>query len=195
MPAARRTDEKAPRAMRADAQRNRDAILATARETFESEGVMASLDAIALRAGVGNATLYRNFPTREDLQAAVFRTGIDTALSDADERAPSLGPREALAEWLVQLTWQLRMWQDLPTCVATGRSDHDSSMRAATDPLLARTAALLEAAQAAGEAVDGVTADELFELVTALSWGIDRFGTDADAARRRVGLATAGIFT
>jgi hypothetical protein len=43
--------------------------------------------------------------------------------------------------------------------------------------------------------VEGVTADEVFELVTALSWGVDRFGDDEAAARRRVEIATAGIFT
>ncbi len=42
-------------------------------ETFDEEGVLASLDGIAVRAGVGNATLYRNFPTRDDLLAAVTR--------------------------------------------------------------------------------------------------------------------------
>jgi AcrR family transcriptional regulator len=98
--------------VRADAQRNRDAILVAARETFEAEGVLASLDGIALRAGVGNATLYRNFPTREDLLAAVIATGIADARSEAEELSGSLGPREALAEWLVRLTWRLRIWHD-----------------------------------------------------------------------------------
>ena len=71
--------------MRADAQRNRDAILVAARETFEEEGVLASLDGIAVRAGVGNATLYRNFPTRDDLLAAVMEANIEAALAEAGE--------------------------------------------------------------------------------------------------------------
>lgn len=51
---------KTPRPLRADARRNRDAILRAAREAFDNEGVLASLDGIAVLAGVGNATLYRN---------------------------------------------------------------------------------------------------------------------------------------
>jgi AcrR family transcriptional regulator len=182
------------RPRRADAQRNRDAILLAARETFDEEGVFASLDGIALRAGVGNATLYRNFPTRDDLLAAVMETRIDSALAEADELSRTLGPRAALAEWLALLTWQLRAWHDLPTCVATAHEDPESSMNSVRNPLLERTDAFLDAAKASGDAVDAITADEVFELVTALSWGVDRFGDDEVAARRRVQIATAGVF-
>ena len=184
----------AVRPLRADARRNRDAILDAARATFETDGVLASLDGIALRAGVGNATLYRNFPTRDDLLAAVMAVGIETASVEADALAGSLPPREALAEWLVRLTWQLRIWHDLPYCVATAHGDPASSMNSACNPLLTKTGELLAAAQSAGEASAGVTAGEVFELVTSLSWGVDRFGDDASAARRRVAIGTAGIF-
>jgi AcrR family transcriptional regulator len=193
--AAREPAVSAGRPLRADARRNRDAILRAARETFEEEGVLASLDGIALRAGVGNATLYRNFPTRDDLLAAVIETSSDLALAEADELAGTREPREALAEWLFRLTWLLRIWHDLPYCVATARNDPDSSMNSACNPLLLRTSALLDAAKASGDAVDAVGAGEVFELVTALSWGVDRFGDDEPAARRRVDVATAGIFT
>jgi AcrR family transcriptional regulator len=181
--------------MRADAQRNREAILLAARETFEAEGVLASLDGIALRAGVGNATLYRNFPTRDDLLAAVVATSNDLALAEADELSRSLTPREALAEWLVSLTWQLRIWHDLPYCVATAQGNPESSMNSACNPLLLQTTTLLDSAKTSGDAVESVTAREVFELITALSWGVDRFRDDKNAARRRVEVATAGIFT
>lgn len=184
----------APRARRADAQRNYDAILRAARETFESEGVLAPLDGIAVRAGVGNATLYRNFPTRDSLLAEVMRADIADALADAERLARELGPREALAEWLIRLSWQLRIWHDLPYCLAQAHADPDSPMTTAASPLLVQTGALLDAARAAGEVVDGVGAEEVYELITTLSWGVDRFGDDAPTARRRVALATAGLF-
>jgi len=186
--------DKAPRAMRADAQRNRDAILVAARETFEAEGVLASLDGIAMRAGVGNATLYRNFPTRDDLLAAVMEINIAAGLADADALSRSLDPGDALAEWLIRLTWQLRIWHDLPSCVASARSDPESSMNPASARLIEMTRTLLEKATSSGAAVKTVTAEDLFELVTTLSWGVDRFGDDEQAARRRVTMATAGIF-
>jgi AcrR family transcriptional regulator len=185
----------APRPLRADARRNREAVLAAARETFETDGVLASLDGIALRAGVGNATLYRNFPTRDDLLAAVLQTNTDAALAEADELARSRPPREALVEWLVRLAWQLRIWHDLPYCIATASGHPESSINSACNPLLLETAALLDAARAAGDAGGTVTASELFELVTTLSWGVDRFGDDEPTARKRVAVATAGIFT
>lgn len=57
------------------------------------------------------------------------------------------------------------------------------------------SARILDKAKFAGVAVTTVTAEDLFELVTTLSWGVDRFGDDEQAARRRVAIATAGIFT
>ena len=68
-------------------------------------------------------------------------------------------------------------------------------MTSATTPLLEQTGALLTSAKSAGDAVASVTADEVFELVTTLSWGVDRFQDDERAARRRVEIGTAGIFT
>jgi AcrR family transcriptional regulator len=59
-------------ALRADAARNRASIVEAAREVFAEQGLDAPLDEIARRAGTGNATLYRRFPTRGDLVAAVF---------------------------------------------------------------------------------------------------------------------------
>ena len=187
-------DAPGARPLRADARRNRDAILAAARATFESEGVMASLDGIAVRAKVGNATLYRNFPTRDDLLSAVMSAEIDAASSAAEALARDLPPREALAEWLALLTWQLRIWHELPYCVAVAQADPQSPVGAACHPLLITTRALLDAAQKTGDADAAVTAEEVFELATTLSWGVDRFGDDEAAARRRVRIATAGIF-
>jgi len=185
----------ARRPLRADARRNRDAILLAAREIFEMEGVLASLDGIALRAGVGNATLYRNFPTREDLLAAVMETSIDMAQAEAEALAREHSPRAALAEWLVRLTWRLRIWHDLPYCVAAASGATDSSMNPAISRLVKQTEDLLRQAKEAGDAVDAVEATEVFELITALSWAVDRFGDGEAAARRRVEVATAGLFT
>ncbi|MEU7478265.1 helix-turn-helix domain-containing protein [Lentzea sp. NPDC042327] len=182
------------RPLRADAQRNRDAILVAARETFEAEGVLASLDAIALRAGVGNATLYRNFPTRDDLVAAVIEGFYARALAEADELSRALPPAEALAEWLVRVGWGLRIWHDLPVCLATAHDDDSSALHSANAPLVERVGVLLDAAEEAGQVAGEISADEVFELVLALSWAIDRFGDDEEKARRRVVMATAGIF-
>lgn len=184
-----------PRPIRADAQRNRDAILAAARATFEEQGVMASLDGIAVRAGVGNATLYRNFPTRDGLLAAVMAANLASMIATAQALAGSVDARAALAEWLFMLTWQLRIWHDLPYCVAAAQGDPDSPLKVLNSQLMDETGNLLALATSAGTALDTVTPMDLFELVTTLSWGVDRFGDDEPAARRRVAIATAGIYT
>ena len=120
---------------------------------------------------------------------------IAEAMDEADSLSRDLSPRAALAEWLVLLTWRLRIWHDLPTCLASALQDGESPMRPAYDPLLERTGSLLDAAKAAGEVAGPVAAGEVYELVLALSWAVDRFHDDEAAARRRVTMATAGIFT
>jgi AcrR family transcriptional regulator len=189
-----RSTAEAPRPRRADARRNRDAILRAALEAFEAEGVFTSLDGVAARAGVGNATLYRNFPTRDDLLAAVIETTTSDALAGADELARTMAPREALAEWLGRLTWLLRIWHDLPACLAGPRDDDASLTQATCNPLLARTATFLDVAKVAGDVRQEVDADQVFELVLALAWATDRFHHDEPTARRQVALATAGLF-
>jgi AcrR family transcriptional regulator len=66
-----------PSGLRADARRNRDAVLGAARAVFAESGLEAPLDAIARRAGVGRATLYRRFATRDDLIAAIHEENLD----------------------------------------------------------------------------------------------------------------------
>jgi AcrR family transcriptional regulator len=95
--------EVSARAMRADAKRNYDKILASAREAFTECGASASLEAIARRAGVGIGTLYRHFPTRQALLEAVY-VGEVQELCEATRELLELPPWEsfvALAHRLV----------------------------------------------------------------------------------------------
>ena len=184
----------AARPLRADARRNRDAIVTAAREAFEADGVLTPLDGVATRAGVGNATLYRNFPTRDDLLAEVMQASLVDALAEADELARTLPPREALTEWLVRLAWQLRLWHDLPYCLANAHAGADSPVSSTCNPVHLRLDAFLDAARASGDLRAEVDGAALYELVLAISWATDRFHDDPAAARRRVLLASAGLF-
>lgn len=85
--------------LRADAQRNRAHLIATAAEAFAS-GQAISLDAIAKRAGVGNATLYRHFPTREDLVEEVYRDQVRPLRQDARAFLATEQPAQALHSWM-----------------------------------------------------------------------------------------------
>ncbi|MFE7076279.1 TetR/AcrR family transcriptional regulator [Streptomyces sp. NPDC057620] len=75
------------RGLRTDAARNRDRILAVAQELFGEQGPKASLDEIARRAGIGNATLYRHFPGRHALLAAALERIVVTGADAAEEAA------------------------------------------------------------------------------------------------------------
>src|SRR5919107_5305268 len=87
------------RPQRADARRNFDALIAAAREVFAAQGADASLEDIARRAGVGIGTLYRNFPTRQDLFERVYIGEVEDLCAVARDVADR-EPWDALATWL-----------------------------------------------------------------------------------------------
>ncbi len=99
MPAKRK--QASVRKPRSDAQRNRERILEVAREAFSRSGANASLDDIARKAGVGPGTLYRHFPTRENLLEAVYRSGLEKLAAAEKKFAEELPPVEALRAWLL----------------------------------------------------------------------------------------------
>ncbi len=86
---------------RSDAQRNRKRVLEAAKEAFTRSGANASLDDIAKEAGVGPGTLYRHFPTREELLEAVYRTEMEKLAAAEQKFAEELPPIEALRAWLL----------------------------------------------------------------------------------------------
>src|ERR1700728_544525 len=85
---------------RADAVRNRERVLEAAKTVFSAGGPDASLEAVAKRAGVGIGTLYRHFPTREDLFAAVYRREVQQLTELAEQLKSEADPVEALRHWL-----------------------------------------------------------------------------------------------
>ena len=86
---------------RADAQRNCERILEVAKREFTRSGANASLDDIARQAGVGPGTLYRHFPTRQELLEAVYRTEVEKLAAAEREFARTLPPIEALRAWML----------------------------------------------------------------------------------------------
>jgi AcrR family transcriptional regulator len=165
------------RPRRADARRNFDALLVAARDAFAERGSGASLEEIARRAGVGIGTLYRNFPTRQDLLDAVYGDEIDALCRAAgDEAGPD--PWTALAAWLHRFAGYL----------ATRRAVHEEINRGAPalggarEAIRAAAGPLLTRAQQAGAARRDVSADDLLRLVAGLAAG----GYADDTQRERV---------
>ncbi|MGA7960628.1 MAG: TetR/AcrR family transcriptional regulator [Candidatus Acidiferrales bacterium] len=90
-----------PRRPRADSLRNRERILEVAKEAFARHGAPASLDEIARQVGVGPGTLYRHFPTREELLQAVYRAELEKLAEAAQKFSQTMGPTDALRAWLL----------------------------------------------------------------------------------------------
>jgi AcrR family transcriptional regulator len=155
------------RPQRADARRNFDALLAAARDAFAEHGAGASLEDIARRAGVGIGTLYRNFPTRQDLFDAVYLGEVEELCVAADEVA-DLPPWEALATWLRRFVGY----------AATKRAiyeslNRDSEMfRTAREAMYAAGTPLFERAQEAGEARKDVDFDDVLRMVSGLTGAV-----------------------
>ena len=88
---------------RSDALRNRERILEVAKGVFTEQGANASLEEIAKQAGVGTGTLYRHFPTRDELIEGVYRNEVEKLAAAAARFAETMSPLEALRAWMLLL--------------------------------------------------------------------------------------------
>ena len=109
---------------RADAQRNRERILEVAKQAFTKSGADTSLDDIAKQAGVGPGTLYRHFPTREELLKAVYRKELENLATAAEKLAETLPPVEALRAWLLLFVDAVAAKQIIAPALNTLVGDH-----------------------------------------------------------------------
>ncbi|MEV0290919.1 MULTISPECIES: helix-turn-helix domain-containing protein [unclassified Kribbella] len=154
------------RPQRADARRNFDALLAAARDAFAAKGVEASLEEIARQAGVGIGTLYRNFPTRQDLLNAVYFGEIEELCIAAEEVA-GLPPWEALTTWLRRFVGyaatKRAIWESL--------NRESESFKAAREAMYAAGTPLFEQAQKSGDARADVNFDDVLRMVSGLTAG------------------------
>jgi AcrR family transcriptional regulator len=86
---------------RADAKRNRERIIEIAKQVFTRDGAAATLDDIARRSRIGPGTLYRHFPTRDDLIEAVYRSEVEKLAAAEQRFAAAMPPLEALRAWML----------------------------------------------------------------------------------------------
>ncbi|MEU1981888.1 helix-turn-helix domain-containing protein [Nocardia sp. NPDC019395] len=176
------------RAPRADARRNRDHILAVAERYFSDHGVNGSLDAIAKKAGVGAGTLYRHFPNRETLLAALLAARDEVLVSRRDElRTRSADAADALEGWLDALTEWAGAFDGLPEPLRAAMKS-PSPLAVTCQGFITTTEEFLHAAQREGSARSGIRARDLFLAALATSWA--RGAAMADDAS---GAALAGL--
>ncbi|MCB8876180.1 helix-turn-helix transcriptional regulator [Acidisoma silvae] len=155
--------------VRADAQRNLDAILQAAKAVFVTSGVDAPVREIAEKAGVGIGTLYRHFPQRADLIAAVFRREMNACAEAAPILAAEHPPFEALALWMQRYALFVATKKGLAPALHSGdmayctlRTHFDQNVTPALRTLLA-------AAVAAGAVRPDADADDLISAVSSLA--------------------------
>lgn len=173
------------RPKRADARRNFDALVAAAREAFAEQGPQVSLEDIARRSGVSIATLYRNFPSREDLVEEVHREEVE-ALCRAAEDLADREPWAALAAWLERFAEYIGTklaFSEALNRTTDGFQACRRAMREAGEPLLAR-------ARERGAVRPEATIDDVLRMIS----GVCAVEYVDEAQRRRVfGFALAGL--
>ena len=177
--------------MRADAQRNMDALLRAAMAVFATSGVDAPVREIAEKAGVGVGTVYRHFPQRADLIAAVLRREIDACADAAPVLAAEYGPGAALARWMQRYAAFIGAKRGLAKALHAGDPAFDNLPGYFDQRLRPALRTLLDAAAAAGEVRADVDADELLGAVASLCMSAHNAGPGR--AERMVALLADGL--
>lgn len=177
------------RTRRADAARNAGAILAAARDLFAERGPDVPFDEVARRAGVGNATLYRHFPTRSDLLVAVYGEEVAELCRRAD-RANGLAPEEALFEWLDEFVVHVAGKRSLALAITETADGRRTALFEQWHATITDTATrLLAAAQAGGAIRAQITGRELLALLSAVAVA----AADTGDARRLLAILRYGL--
>ncbi|TDD68666.1 TetR/AcrR family transcriptional regulator [Actinomadura darangshiensis] len=176
--------------MRADVRRNRERLLAAARETFQRDGAGASLEGVARLAGVGIGTLYRHFPTRQDLLEALLAGVYEGLAAAARDLAVSPEPGEALLTWLRTFISEVTAFPGMAASAAVSLRDERPEPSPAWTGMHEAGAALFARAQRAGDAPAGASFTDVLRLAAAIAAVTER---EPAAAGRLLSLAAAGV--
>lgn len=179
------------RPVRADAQRNIDVLLETAKEVFATLGVDAPVREIADRAGLGVGTLYRHFPQRAELIAAVFRREIDACADIGPELAASHEPDEALSLWMQRYVDFIATKRGLAAALHSGDPAFDTLPAYFEERLRPTLATLLNSAAEAGIIRGDIEPGGLLRAVASLSTPVR--GANPDQGKLMVGLLVDGL--
>src|ERR1700722_4309899 len=156
------------RRVRADAQRNLDALLKAAKALFATSGVDAPVREIAEKAGVGIGTFYRHFPQRADLIAAVFRSEIDACADAAPILAGEHTSGEALTKWLLRYAAFIALKRGLAPALHSCNQPYELLRDHFEKRMRPALQSLLQSAIAANEIRTDIVADDLLRAVASL---------------------------
>lgn len=169
------------RPMRADARRNYDKILVTARAVFSERGTDASLDEIAKRAGVGAGTLYRHFPTREALVDALMQDWTDRVAADAEAAIATGAPAPAmLMDWFEHFVDHITLHRGAATKICAAMDDPASPMYRKCRVMGEANRKVIEHLGERGELRSGVDPANVMRLVSGVASVADTSRADIE---------------
>ena len=175
--------------LRSDAQRNRERLLAAAEELFLEQGATASLDDVARRAKVGIGTLYRRFPTREALVAAMCDDRLLAVAKSSEARESACGPVGALRAFVEELAAVTHVYRGLAASIGAVLKHPTNGCAATTDEGLR----LLRHAQTIGKVRSDVSIDDLICIISAAATASADTNDAAARIKHLVGLFFQGI--
>jgi len=181
-----------PRALRADARRNYDQLVKAASAQFTEYGAGASLEDIAKRAGVGIGTLYRHFPTRDDLIAKVVAESTAAIVARGHALLDAASPSVALARWLRELVTFVTTYRGLTAALAASYVGSGTELCVYCDLMSEAGGALLARAQAAGEIRRDANVREIILTAHSAAW-IAEQTKDPAAVDRLLGILFDGL--
>ena len=174
---------EAVRKPRADAVRNRERVLESAKAVFSAGGPEASLEAVAKHAGVGIGTLYRHFPTREALFEAVYRREVEQLGELAEQLKGEASPVEALRRWLRSIVEFVATKKGMSAALALAVNSSSDLTVYSFDRLTKAAGALLARAVAAGEIRADVGPEDLLRALVGMCYLHDQPGWQAGVLR------------
>ncbi|MEM7132975.1 MAG: TetR/AcrR family transcriptional regulator [Chloroflexota bacterium] len=180
-----------PQSVRADARRNKDALLEAALAVFKSSGVDAPIREIAAEAGVGVGTVYRHFPERADLIVAVFRREIDECADAASILGAEHAPVEALALWMQRYADFIATKRGLASALHSGDPAYSSLPTYFDERLRPALQTLLDSAAKAGEVRTDIEPNDLLRAVGNLC--LSAQDDQTNYVRRMVALLVDGL--
>ena len=184
----RSTTDRKPRA---DALRNRERILEVAKVAFTSEGANTSLEEIAKQADVGIGTLYRHFPTRDELIESVYRAEVEKLATAAGHFAETMSPLEALQAWMLLLVDYIAAKHIIAPALNTIAGGPSRLHEGSRTMIQGAIGELVKRAKKSGDLRRDLDA---YDLLRALI-GASHVGSDADwqqSGRRLVDILIAG---
>lgn len=171
------------RQLRADAQRNREAILAAAEAEFRDQGANACIDGIAERAGVGVGTVYRNYATKDELMRAIMKSHVEPMLAAARRSLRDPDPGAAFLAFVREVSSESCSFRALADTLASAGLDIHSTKQEMIGELVELMREMFTRGQHAGTLRPDVTADDVSALMQGLSHTIQVCDDERQVAR------------